>query len=902
MKNESASSRNREKIVLLAYTIYSAAAIVAAFIYNWENWTAPLILGCMMGCAVLYFKRVRIYFFRAFCTSLAAWITLSIDLAHTRDFISDFALVSALIVLLSIYCLPELSYLSTAIFSFHLIYRFSIGDIDLHLNYNGLLTIVRILSVYLVILLTDIMMKTQSEANKKLQENYDSIHRAEQTKDDFLANISHEIRTPVNTVCGISEIILREELPEDVREEIYDIQNAGRNLLSIVSDILDFTELNSGKSEINEITYNMTSTINDILNMTIPSITDRGLELIIDCDPKIPCALVGDEEKIRRAVMNILDNAIKFTREGGIILTVTTRREAYGVNLIFSIRDTGIGMNEQALENLFTSYAQVDTRRNRQESGLGLGMFITKNIVNRMGGFMTVNSVPGKGTEIKLIFPQKVVDEEPIVALNDPDNIKVLLYIDMEKYQYSDIRNGYADCIRNMAEDLRINFFSCRSLGEVKRRVSKETFSHVFVSWEEYSLDKDYFNDLSDRLNVVLVLDRNHKESVSGRNLLCIYKPFYVLSIVAVLNGQYTKTAVGFHSSETRFTAPTARVMIVDDNLMNLKVTEGLLRPYKIKINLAGSGSDALKKLDAVKPDFIFMDHMMPEMDGVETFHRIRAKAGIYFQNVPVIVLTANAVSGAREMFLSEGFADYITKPIELSSLERILRTYIPESKLIKMTDLEEEKTHKTSIRLDLDGIDSTLGIDYCGGSVEDYIDIVRVYYDIGTLRTSEIRRHFENKDLDNYTILVHAVKSTSLNIGAVKLSGMAERLETAGKRHKIDEIEAHTEDMLKEYERVLKVIRSSPDIFPEIRPELSEQTGKSDIQPDDLDSKLAELSQTLDTFEMEKVQECIDALSGYSVNGKSLSELLSGIIQKAAAFDFMGAAEELEELRRNVR
>ena len=236
-----------------------------------------------------------------------------------------------------------------------------------------------------------------------------------------------------------------------------------------------------------------------------------------------------------------------------------------------------------------------------------------------------------------------------------------------------------------------------------------------------------------------------------------------------------------------RFIAPKASVLVVDDNIMNLRVVEGLLRPYRIKVFTATSGREALQKLDTMEYDFVFMDHMMPEMDGVETLYHIRQKQGNYFKNIPVIALTANAISGAREMFLSEGFADFVAKPIELSVLERVLRRYIPEDKIIKVEEYETAKKEKTKLYseekkehdLSMQGINVQQGIIYCGGLIADYIDVVSAYYKTGLHKIQEIEDSYQKKDWENYTILVHAVKSTSLGIGAEELSEMAKALET---------------------------------------------------------------------------------------------------------------------------
>ena len=535
-----------------------------------------------------------------------------------------------------------------------------------------------------------------------------------------------------------------------------------------------------------------------------------------------------------------------------------------------------------------------------------------------------------------------------------------LSVINMEKYDFAAVRDGYADTIRHIAEQLKISCRQCKNLQELKRYVDKEKFSHVFISWEEYCEDREYFERLTGELKVVLVKEREGGEN-AGSGMFYIYKPFSALSIAAVLNGEHVVQSMDSgRRMDGRFIAPQASVLVVDDNIMNLRVVEGLLRPYKIKVFAAGSGKEALDKIESMDFDFVFMDHMMPEMDGVETLHRIRQKPGRYFQKVPVIALTANAIGGAREMFIAEGFADFVAKPIELSVLERVLRRHIPENKIIKIEEAQEErekdgytaetagqeagtagreefpadaarKKRKRLDGLDMEGIDTNMGISYCGGVLQDYIDIVRIYYTSGRAKKEEIRRNYEKKDWKNYTIGVHSLKSMSMGIGAAGLSDMAKELEAAGKAKNEEYILSHTEETLEEYERVLHAIGENEVIFPDgtgNRPESAGMAGNQDgsgengralskaaeedkgdgrsssgaaaaderpeLSLEKLEEALAKLEEQLETFESEGVLAVLKELELYCYEGQPLSERLASVREKAETFDFMGAQEEL--------
>ncbi|MDE6607391.1 MAG: response regulator, partial [Lachnospiraceae bacterium] len=768
----------------------------------------------MLASWFLHIKQYRDYRFRAFFTSCMAWMNFTIYGVFSEDLFGILSTMCAMVVLLGIYCIYETVYIAVGISVLLLLYHgFFLSDIHITLSKDGTRMILQILSVFVTEYITYYLVRQQEESNKRLLDTIEDLKRAEQSKNDFMANVSHEIRTPINTICGISEVVMHEELEDKVRRDIFDIQAAGRNLLSVVSDILDFSELEAGEMELVEEPYNITSTINDIMNMAIAKNGEKDLEMIVDCDASIPSSLLGDEQKIRRIIMNIVDNAIKFTKDGGIVIEISSREEAYGINLSVTVKDTGIGMNEENIENLFTSFNQVDTKRNRQEGGIGLGLAIAQAIVEKMGGFITVRSAPDKGSEIQFVIPQKVLDKAAIVSVKNSETIRVAGYIDMEKYNYALIREGYAASIQHMVEQLGFYYRYCKNLQELKRRIEKEKFTHVFVSFDEYLEDKQYFEELSEHLKVIVVQGRKNEEELGGR-ILHVYKPFYVLSVASVLNGEHIVQSMdGSHYQNRRFIAPAASVLVVDDNIMNLRVVEGLLRPYQIKVFVAGSGKEALSKIENMGFDFVFMDHMMPEMDGVETLHRIRQKPGQYFKNVPIIALTANAIGGAREMFLSEGFSDFVAKPIETSVLERVLRRHIPEEKIIKVEDAEirnidhaeaADGERKAPVREDdkvirMEGIDVTTGLGFSGGDMKDYVEIVQVYYTSGLVKFKEIQKAYGNKDWKNYAIQVHSLKSMSMGIGAVKLSDMAKELEAAGKAKKEDYIFAHNEEMLTE-------------------------------------------------------------------------------------------------------
>ena len=698
--------------------------------------------------------------------------------------------------------------------------------------------------------------------NNALLRTIDDLRQAEHSKDEFMANISHEIRTPLNTINGMSELVLREELSPEVRQDMFHIQTASRKLLAIVSDVLDFSELQTGALSLNEESYNFASVINDVINMTMAQNDEKGLEMIVDCDPQIPCELWGDREKICRVMNNLITNAIKFTKKGGIVITATARKESYGVNLSVAVRDTGIGLRPEEIENLSRGLYQADTKKNREQSGIGLGIAISRKIMALMKGFLQIESEAGRGSEFRFVVPQQVRNDKPMISLREKEKVRIISYIDPEGFDGVEVRDYFVKNIRDMAAQLEVSLLHTRTLAEFKGRLAKGKYTHAIITGREYREDTKFFAELSGRLTVILVLDRNDNVKVDGK-IQVVYKPFYALTLAEILNGQYhQQRRDGGHTLLHRFIAPETSVLVVDDSVMNLKVMEGLLKPYKLKYFTAMSGAEALKMVERLHFDLIFMDHMMPEMDGVEAMHRIRGMSGAYYKSVPIVALTANAIGGAREMFLAEGFTDFVAKPVELTNLERVLKQYLPpellrenvedeppreslneskaeknaqkrqdelnteknvqknseEAKRIsdKMDGVKESESVQASVGSEIqvadetaeaDEIDMQQGLTYCGGDEEGFLEIVGIYYDTREEVAEKLERLFAQQDWKNYTIEVHSLKSSSKMIGANALYEMALAQEMAGKESDQEKLLQNHEPLMKKYEKILSEI-----------------------------------------------------------------------------------------------
>lgn len=685
--------------------------------------------------------------------------------------------------------------------------------------------------------------------------------------------------------------------------------------------------------------YNITSTINDVINMAVAKKGNKPIEIVVDCDADIPGSLLGDEQKIRRVMTKLINNAIKFTEEGCIVFRISARREEYGINLSVSVKDTGIGIKEENLEKIFGNFNQVDTEKNRQEGGIGLGLAISQAIVQKMNGFISVHSTFGEGTEIRFVIPQRILEDTPAIKVEKPEEIRVVFCVNLEKDHGVVFRSGYEDLIRHISTQLGTPFIRCSNLEELKRRIEKERFTHVFLNWSEYVKDKAYYDSLAEEKQVILI-KADEPENQVGAHIKKIYKPFYALSVAAVLNSEKTrdKYNMSFYAKNV-FTAPTASALVVDDNLMNLKVAQGLLRPYKIKVFTAESGQEALDKINNMSYDFVFMDHMMPGMDGVEVLHRIRNKPGKYFQDVPIIALTANAIGGAREMFLEEGFQDFVAKPIEQSALDRVLRKFIPETKIVRevleshediptespdtdQIDREDTNSQCDYENIDFPGIDVKKGIAYCGGLLEDYLDVVKLYLESGDKNCRTIQQYFEKQDWKNYAIQVHALKSNSYGIGADRLGDLAYKLELAGKENDEAFIRENHDSMMKAYKQILTELKKDPRINSAENDEPKGQTeeeqktsGIGDIadceQGSDValeltkqqwESVMNQLDDKMQSFESDGVSQLRDKLIKCQYKEQKVVDLLNPVMECVRDFDFLGAKERLDDLREKMR
>jgi PAS domain S-box-containing protein len=497
---------------------------------------------------------------------------------------------------------------------------------------------------------------------------------ASRAKSGFLAKMSHEIRTPMNAIIGMAELAMRAKDLNNAREHIITIKQAGSNLISIINDILDFSKIETGKLEITPAEYLFSSMINDVINIIRMRAVDTQIRLLVNIDSKIPDALTGDEIRIRQILLNILGNAVKYTEKGFVTLTVYGEPiNENNINLIMEIMDTGKGIKQEDLNNLFIEYKQLDQESNRGIEGTGLGLTITRSIVVAMGGKIDVYSEYGKGSCFTVTLPQAVRSPKPLAQVENPDNKKALIY---EK------REIFADSIVLTIDNLGVKSTVVSTDSEFFELMKKQKFDFIFISFELYTKNKEEILKYESEVKIVILTEFG--ETIQDKKLNVISMPAHSISIANILNGKSDTFSYDDNNELiVSFTAPQANILVVDDIITNLNVAKGLLSPYETQITLCKSGMMALNAIKTNRYDVIFMDHRMPEMDGIETTQHIRAYGGEdpYYKDVPIIALTADAVSGVKEMFLENGLNDFLSKPIDTIKLNSVLEKWIPREK-----------------------------------------------------------------------------------------------------------------------------------------------------------------------------------------------------------------------------
>ncbi len=647
-----------------------------------------------------------------------------------------------------------------------------------------------LISLFIVVIFIIIMFVSEKRARetRAFALKTEQAMAANEAKTSFLSNMSHEIRTPINAILGMNEMILRESADETILTYSENIKGAGNSLLGIINDVLDFSKIEAGKIEIIPVDYDISSVLNDLVNMIHTRADDKGLLLNLKFNPDTPKRLHGDEVRVKQVITNILTNAVKYTEKGSITFSIDFERpedDDKSVILKVSVSDTGIGIKEEDLQKLFSKFERIEEKRNRNIEGTGLGMNITQSLLELMDSHLDVESIYGEGSVFSFKLKQQVVDWEPL----------------------GDYEKSYKEHLQNR---------------------------------EEY---------------------------------------------------------------REKFTASDARILVVDDNPMNLIVFKSLVKQTLVHIDTANDGDEGIRLSQVVNYDILFLDHMMPGKDGIETLQAIREDPGNLNVKTPAVCLTANAISGAREQYIEAGFDDYLTKPIDTDKLEEMMLAMIPAEKITIVDDNSSssrvvesssgasgQEAKSAVIPEELLTLTGTYLIDIRSGlknsaSPEMYVELLKIYNDSYSETAEILNRYFETKAYKDYTVKIHALKSSSRIIGATEIGEDAQKLEDAGKAGDFGYISENHAPFMGKYTALVELISETLGS--------EDDSDKPPAAPEYILAKYEEIKAAAEDMDCEKLEEIFSEMSGYRIpdSEKGLYEKLKNA---ASDYDYGGILELL--------
>ena len=520
--------------------------------------------------------------------------------------------------------------------------------------------------------------KAQEEAERMKAEAMDAYV----AKDMFLINMSHEIRTPMNAIVGTVDLLLDQDVDEHVSESVYNILNSCNALLSITDELMDLSRSENGEVELFVSTYDLSDLLMEVINMMTVRLTESNLDFFVEINHSIPRFLYGDSSKMRQLFVNILNNAVKFTHTGKIILRVDYRLiDNESIELIVDVEDTGIGIRKEDMATLFTRNEYDTTDDDTNIDGSGMGLSICSQIVEEMHGDISVKSEFQTGSVFTFKVPQRFTSMDTVAGIPDPRTFRILVFEKNEEYTKH---------VMKILEGFGIDADIAHNSQDIERLMNINTYTHVFISNERFDECEKVLNNRLVSETIVAFLDIDDNIQITkATNVLT--RPIHVLNIASLLRNE-TNSYVREVSRKGGFECPHANILVVDDNYTNLNVASAILSKYKANVLTALSGKDCLRILNDNEVDLVFLDYMMPEMNGIDTLEHIRKLPGNKYTAMPVIALTANVISGAREMFLEAGFDDFMAKPVSIDRMEKALRKYLPKELIVPVSLLDGDR------------------------------------------------------------------------------------------------------------------------------------------------------------------------------------------------------------------
>ena len=807
--------------ILISYTVFATILVVESLLLGWEKWALILIVVGICSAWVLHIRHntpsnVRLWLYAI----LMMGCFFFYGIHDTSTF--DLALVMGAIIMLhtmtgrkEFITLCQFTYYATM--AYELINKFLNGE-----EFDVLMitrSILHLTMIYFIGRFAKTIIDKWMQVLNKSKDEVEQLTEATEHLNDFLANVSHELRTPVNAIIGLTSLCIDKSKHREIQGDLIAVRDSGRRVAEQISDILDYSEIDRKKAVCNNEDYMLSSVLHDLVT-DLKQYKSKNVELIIDVDPAIPAVMNTDVAKLKKILRALITNGLKYTQKGGVYVRITTVNHEYGLNLCIEVTDTGKGMTEYELEKVYDSFYQADSSRTRQGGGLGLGLAITSGFVSLLGGFMTIDSKPDVGTTVNVSIPQRVIDPLSCMSVAEPEKLCLGAFLHFEKYENPAVRDYYNSMVLNIVKGLGIQMHRVNNADNLKLLRDSIHMTHLFIGEDEYNDNVDLIEELAKDVVVAVVAN---EDIVLPRNthVKLLAKPFYCFPVVSILNS--TVSTKEEHIKRLR--CEGVRALVVDDESMNLVVAKSIFGRYGMKVLTATSGQESIDICREKVFDIIFMDHMMSGMDGVEAMKRIRTDVSGLNGSVPVVALTANAMSSAKQMFLAEGFDGFVSKPVEIDELERVLKQVLPKSAIsfIEIDESGEEQTvdyedeeevqapaNDKDVFEDLrkSGIDTDAGIKYCVGDKEFYKSLLIQFATESSDKIASMKQYFTLRDWHNYEILVHALKSTSKMIGVSDLSEKAKKLEMAAKENEENYILANHEAMIRDYGQITGFVK----------------------------------------------------------------------------------------------
>lgn len=789
-----------KKVVFYVYILFATYFIMMFYRFQKAPMFVIVTLATMLISFLVTFIRKTTVKIHGLCMSgcLFAIVAMYGLIPGEHNRLTDMFLAAAVVV--SLYQKMELNIFMLISTIVYYLYMVLAGR---YISQTGSFDVSETILDLLIILIGSLMLLVVIAWNKQLQvrlkQKAEEAETAANSKSAFLANISHEIRTPLNAILGMNELVLRESRQPHIKEYAMYIKNSGKSLLTIISDILDLSKIESGKVYLVNENYSLSSLVEDVERSIQKRIMEKGLELKIYVEPELHENLKGDEVRIKQIIMNLLTNAVKYTEKGEVRLYITGTVMDNKQNLTIEVSDTGIGMRSEDMDKLFTNFERLDLKRNRSVEGTGLGLPITKNLLVAMGGDITVSSVYGEGSTFTATVGQEIVNEE----------------------QIGDYRKKY-----------------------------KEKLHHE----------------------------------------------------------------VRYHES---FHAEDARILVVDDNEVNLKIVVGLAKNTKLQIDTALSAAEGLKLIRQHSYQLLLIDHMMPEMDGIEMLQHVKTMDGGIYKDIPAVAITANALSGAKQTYLDAGFCGYLSKPIDPERFEQIIKDNLPQEYVTECGDgngdtaTEGQETDGTSDpkqeeEWSIPGIDIAKALSYIGGSRELYISLLQTYLDGSEERIRKLEECKNKEDIFNYDITIHGLKGISASIGADSMAIAAAGLEEACKDPQTamtyiqmnhDQVVSRYRELLEQIKKWLANIETDGKIEKEAVTNITEMlTIISDLKTAVFEYKEKAACTCLERLYKTEIPELADEM------GAKYYGILDKLYQYVSDYDMDKAYELAEKLETDIR